>query len=257
MNSPYIPIAIKAVKEAEKVILKHFQNDVEVSYKADETPVTVADKRAEEIIRKIILAEFHDHTFFGEEGGQVNLRNHKGYTWIIDPIDGTRCFIRGIPTFGTLLALLHDGEIIAGVSNVPAMGELMYAATGEGTFLNGKPVKVSGINDPGKAYLSSGSLKYFEKLGLSTQLLELGRKAEWARGIGDAWAYHLVAQGKVDIMMEGDISYWDIAAGKILIEEAGGKVTRLDGQPLDYRSTTVLATNGALHETVLAAMKAI
>lgn len=255
MKSPYLSVAIDAVKAAETVILKYYQTRLDVQAKEDQSPVTVADQQAEDIIKGIILAAFPNHTFFGEEGKKVDLQNHKGFTWIIDPIDGTKSFIRGFPLFGTLLALLHNGELIVGVSNAPVWGELIYAAKGEGAFLNDKLLSVSKIDQLKDAYLSNGRLKYFEDINKMPQLLAISREAEWARGLGDFWIYHLVAEGKVDIMMEGSVKFWDIAAAKVIVEEAGGTMTQLDGQPITYQSTTALATNGILHAQVVAAMQ--
>jgi histidinol-phosphatase len=254
MKSPYIPVALEAVKVAESLILGHYNSNLEVSLKEDNTPVTIADQEAEALIKKTILSSFPDHTFFGEEGEKVSLKDHKGFTWIIDPIDGTKSYIRGIPLFGTLLALLHDGELILGVSNAPVWGELIYAAKGEGAFIGDQQVRVSQTQEISNAYVSNGRLKYFEDIDAMPQLLKLGRQAEWARGIGDFWAYHLVAQGKVDVMMEGSVKFWDIAAAKVIVEEAGGTLTQLDGQPITHESTTVLATNGLLHAKIVAAM---
>jgi histidinol-phosphatase len=255
MKSPYLPVAIAAVEAAQAIVLKYYQTNLTITTKEDKTPVTVADQEAEDIIKQTILAAFPDHTFFGEEGEKVDLQDHKGFTWIIDPIDGTKSFIRGFPLFGTLLALLHDGELIVGVSNAPVWGELIYAAKGEGAFLNDNRLGVSKINQLKDAYLSNGRLKYFEDIDKIPQLLALSRRAEWARGLGDFWIYHLVAEGKVDIMMEGSVKFWDIAAAKVIVEESGGTMTQLDGQPITYQSTTALATNGILHDQIIAAMK--
>ncbi len=254
MKSPYLPVAIEAVKAAQTIILKHYQTELTITAKQDLTPVTIADQQAEDIIKQTILAVFPDHTFFGEEGEKVDLQNHKGFTWIIDPIDGTKSFIRGFPLFGTLLALLHDGELIVGVSNAPAWNKLVYAAKGEGAFLNDAKLSVSKISQINEAYLNNGSLKNFENINKMPELLAMSRKAKWARGLGDFWIYHLIAQGKVDIMMEGSVKFWDIAAAKVIIEEAGGTMTQLDGKPITYQSTTALATNGLLHARAVAAM---
>lgn len=255
MKSPYLPVAIDAVKAAQDIILKYYQSNFDVEKKDDKSPVTIADQQAEDIIKQTILEAFPDHTFFGEEGEKVDLQNHKGFTWIIDPIDGTRSFIRGFPLFGTLLALLHDGELIVGVSNAPAWGELIYAAKGEGAYLNDTRLSVSKVDDMKDAYLSNGRLRYFENIDKIPQLLAFSRRAQWARGMGDFWIYHLVAEGRVDIMMEGSVKFWDIAAAKVIVEEAGGSMTQLDGQPITYRSTTALATNGLLHAEAVAAMQ--
>jgi histidinol-phosphatase len=255
MKSPYIPVAIEAVKAAQAIILEYYQTDLTVTTKEDDTPVTVADQRAEDIIKQTIHEAFPEHTFFGEEGEKTDLANHKGYTWIIDPIDGTKSFVRGFPLFGTLLALLHDGELIVGVSNAPVWGELIYAAKGEGAYLNDTRLTVSKTSDMNEAYVSNGRLKYFEDIDKVPQLLAMSRQTKWARGLGDFWIYHLVAQGKVDIMMEASVKFWDIAAAKVIVEEAGGTMTQIDGQPITYKSTTALASNGILHSQTVATMK--
>lgn len=254
MQSPYVDIAIKAVKAAETVILQHYKSDVQVITKADLTPVTIADRQAEDIIRRTILEAFPDHTFFGEEGEKVDLDNHSGFSWIIDPIDGTKSFIRGIPIFGTQLALMHNSELIVGVSNAPVWGELVYAAKGEGAFIGARRLQVSTTSQLADAYISNGRLKYFEALGKMPQLLHLSQSAQWARGIGDFWAYQLVAEGKIDVMLEGSVKLWDIAAAKVIVEEAGGTMTQLDGAAISYTSTSAVASNGILHDAIISAL---
>jgi histidinol-phosphatase len=252
MKQDYLAIALNAVKEAEKVILKYLDQGVRAELKDDQSPVTIADREAEEIIKNTILAAFPDHTFYGEEGEKVNLENHQGYTWIIDPIDGTKSYLRGNPLFATQLALLHDGEFILGISNAPLLKELLYAEKGKGCFLNDNPVHVSDVTTIDQAYMSFGSLKYFTKHDNIQQLLELAEEARWARGIGDFWSYHLLVQGKLDIMIEADTKLWDIAAMKVIVEEAGGRFTQLDGQDVSQATRTALATNGSTHDAVVA-----
>ncbi len=251
MKSDLLAIALQAVKEAEKVIRNYLDQDIRSELKEDQSPVTIADREAEETIKNVILSKFPDHTFYGEEGEKVDLNNHKGYTWIIDPIDGTKSYLRRNPLFATQLALLHDGEFVLGVSNAPLMGELVYAEKGQGCFLNDMRISVSAVDSVQDSYLSFGSLKYFTKHGNIQALLSLAENAKWARGIGDFWSYHLLAQGKLDIMIEADTKLWDIAAMKVIIEEAGGTVTQLDGKPVNPSTTTLLATNSKLHETVV------
>lgn len=256
MKSPYLDIALQATKAAERVILHYFGKDISTQIKADMSPVTIADKEAEDTIKSIITAKFPDHTFYGEEGEKIDLTNHKGCTWIIDPIDGTRSYMRGNPLFATQLALLVNGEFIIGVSNAPLMHELMYAEKGQGCYFNGQPATVAKTTQISEAYASFGSTKYFEKHGSAPQLLALNRSVKWAHGIGDFWSYHLLAQGKLDIMLEADTKLWDIAALKVIVEEAGGTFTQMDGQPIDVNSTSVIASNSLLHEDVLKAMNA-
>jgi histidinol-phosphatase len=251
MASQYLQTALSAVKQAEEVILHYLGQNVRVQLKADESPVTIADQHAEEIIKKTIASVFPDHTFFGEEGDKVDLTNHRGYTWIIDPIDGTKSYLRKNPLFATQLALMHDGELIVGVSNAPLLKELMYAEKGAGCFVNGTPAHVSKVDSVSDAYLSFGSLKYFTKAGQAEPLLGLAQEAKWARGIGDFWSYHLLAQGKLDVMVEAETKLWDIAALSVIVREAGGSITQLDGRPIDHTATTALATNGLIHTETL------
>lgn len=252
MQSEYLTVAIKAVKEAERAILHYLDEGVVAELKPDQSPVTVADKEAEEIIKQTILERFPDHTFFGEEGEKVDLSNHKGYTWIIDPIDGTKSYLRKNPLFATQLALMHDGELIVGVSNAPLLKELVYAEKGKGCFFNGKPTHVSDIATTEDAYMSFGSLKYFKQTSSVDALMDLAESVRWARGVGDFWSYHLLIQGKIEIMIEPVTKLWDIAAMTVIVSEAGGRLTQLNGAAIAYDTTTALATNGAIHEEVIA-----
>lgn len=244
-------VALEAVEAAEHIILQYLKHGAESHTKADLSPVTVADQEAEEIIKATIMKRFPDHTFYGEEGEKVDLANHKGYTWIIDPIDGTKSFMRQIPLFATQLALLKDGEFILGVSNAPVMKERMYAEKGQGCYLNGERVQVGTATQISDAYGSFGGLKYFKKTGMLDGIVAFSQAAQWQRGIGDFWSYHLLAQGKLDVMIEASTKLWDIAALKVIVEEAGGRFTQIDGQPISPSSTSAVATNGPLHETVL------
>lgn len=245
--SHYLEVALEAVTAAEAIIMKYYETDLVVDTKADSSPVTAADREAEQIIREHITCAFPTHKILGEEGDKPSL-NPGDFVWVIDPIDGTKSFIRHHGLFGTQLALMHGEDVILGVSNVPVLGELLYAEVGEGCWLNGQKVHVSAVNELDAAYMSYGSVKYFTRLGKTEQLLALAEQLKWARGIGDCWSYHLLAQGKIDIMVEADIKLWDIAALKVIVEEAGGKMTEIDGAPIGFGTKTILATNGLLHE---------
>jgi histidinol-phosphatase len=252
--SEFLDVALHAVKEAEKIIMGYYHGDLQIESKADASPVTIADKEAEQKIREIILEAYPDHVVYGEEGAKQVGENDQ-FTWVVDPIDGTKSFIRQHGLFGTLLALFHKGEIILGVSNMPAIGELMYAEKGAGAFLNDSRVRVSDVSDPSQAYMSYGSVKYFTQIGQQPNLLVFAEQVKWARGIGDCWSYHLLAQGKIDIVAEGMTKIWDVAAFKIIVEEAGGKVTQLDGSGFDFSLTNDVASNGHLHTDVLEAFR--
>lgn len=251
MKSEYLTVALEAVEAAEHVILHYLEHGAKSHIKADLSPVTIADKEAEEIIKTTIRQRFPDHTFYGEEGEKVDLKNHQGYTWIIDPIDGTKSFMRRIPLFATQLALLKDGEFILGVSNAPILKERMYAEKGQGCYLNGERVHVGSTAQLTDAYASFGGLKHFAKSNTLDGIVTLSQTAQWPRGIGDFWSYHLLAQGKIDVMVEASTKLWDIAALKVIVEEAGGRFTQIDGQPITAASTTAVATNDLLHEAVL------
>lgn len=246
-----LKVALEAVKKAEEAILRYYEPDVGVDTKADQSPVTIADRTAEETIISTIKAKFPDHTFFGEEGEKADLNNHKGYTWIIDPIDGTKAYIRNNPIFATQLALMHDGELILGVSNAPKLQELVYAEKGQGCYFNGERMRVSGTGNLADAYMSHGSLKYFEKTGKTKQLVNIANSVKQSRGYSDFWPYHFLVQDRLDIMIEADNKLWDIAAQKVIIEEAGGRLTQVDGSEIDHSSTSAVATNGLLHDEVI------
>lgn len=251
--SQFLDVALEAVKAAETIIMQYYEQDLAIETKADASPVTIADKQAEQIIRDYILRNFPTHKIIGEEGDKAT-HGPEDYVWVIDPIDGTKSFIRHHGLFGTQLALMHGDEIIVGVSNVPVLHELMYAEKSEGSYLNGKLVHVSNVNVSDDAYMSYGSVKYFSRLGKTEKLLSFAEQLKWARGIGDCWSYHLLAQGKIEIMVDADIKLWDIAALKVIVEEAGGQVTEIDGSPIGFDTRTILATNGSLHGTTLAAL---
>jgi histidinol-phosphatase len=246
--------ALRAVREAELVIMRHYASaDVQVRVKEDGTLVTVADVEAERVVRELICNTFPDHAFLGEECGLTD--KGRRFTWVLDPIDGTKQFSRRLPLFATELALLADDVPVLGVSNAPAFGELMRACRGDGAFLNDVSIRVSEVSRLEEAAMSFGSLKYFAGQGRAAALFSLANKVRLCRGIGDAWSYHLLAQGKIDIMIEAATRLWDVAAMAVIIEEAGGRVTDLDGHPISPDTRSALATNGLLHDQVLEVLR--
>ncbi len=246
--SQFLTVALEAVKAAESVINQYYTPQTRATLKPDQSPVTIADQEAELIIRSHVLEYFPNHAILGEESGQSSTDSE--YLWIIDPIDGTKNYIRQIPLFATQLALMKDGEVIVGVSNAPAMQELLYAQKGQGAFLNDQPVHVSTVDRLNEAFLSYGSLTCFQKRNALDALLQLENATRGHRGFGDAWAYHLLAQGKVDVVVESAIKIWDVAAASLIVQEAGGQVTDLRGQPLTLATTSLIATNQSLHPVV-------
>jgi len=249
-KSPFLTTALIAAKKAEVRILKHYSTGARVTVKQDQTPVTLADQEAEKIIIKEIKQVFPNHSVLGEESGTSDKESQ--YLWVIDPMDGTKNYLRKIPLFATQISLLKGNEVILGVSNAPALRELMYAEKNYGAYLNGEKIAVSSIDDLGEAYLSYGGLNLFDQRKMIEPLIRLNHDTSGHRGFGDFWSYHLLAQGKIDIMIEADTKIWDVAALSCIVEEAGGIVTDIFGKPVTRATTSIIATNGSLHKKVLA-----
>ncbi len=249
MPSQFLPVALEAAKNAEEIIISYYTGDIKVEMKADETPVTLADRGAEHVIRETIKQAFPDHGFLGEEYGTQE--GTSPYMWIIDPIDATKNYIRKIPIFGTQIALMKGDELILGVSNAPLLNELLYAEAGGGAFLNGEPIQVSDVTQPEEAMVCHGGLKWFTEKGTFPGAYNLINDAARTRGFGDFYMYHLVASARADAVIEAAISVWDIAAITVIVREAGGQVTDIQGQPITKETASLVATNGILHSTVL------
>ncbi len=250
MTTDFLTVAIDAAKSAENIITSYYnQNVIKVELKSDETPVTRADTEAEKSIRETIKNAFPDHGFLGEEfGTEVGA---SPYTWIIDPIDATKNYIRKIPIFGTQIALMHHDELILGVSNAPLLNELLYAENGKGAFLNGEPIKVSNVTQPSDAMICHGGLKWFVEKNTFHGIYNLINDTARSRGFGDFYMYHLVASGRADVVVEAAISIWDIAAITVIVQEAGGTVTDILGRNITRDTDSLIATNGHLHDNVL------
>jgi histidinol-phosphatase len=253
MPSPFLTAALDAAQAAAEVVRRYYQQNLAITIKADKSPVTQADVETEQVIRKLISERFPDHGFYGEETGSKGLDAE--YLWLVDPIDGTKAFVREYPMFSTQIALMHRGRLILGVSSAPAYGELAYGEIGVGAWLDEKPIKVSDIDTIEGAAISAGNLK---TLALSPQWSPYGKliaRASRIRGYGDFLHYHLLASGRIDVVIESDVNILDIAALAVIVEAAGGRFTQLDGNPVNLNTTTVLASNGRLHPKVLDALK--
>ena len=248
-HSPFLRAAIDAARAAEEIIRHYYQRNLAVTIKADHSPVTVADVDAEKAIKAVLQAAFPNHGFYGEETGKN--RPDAEYLWLVDPIDGTKSFVRGIPFFSTQIALLKNGELVAGVSNAPVFGELAYAEAGGGAFLNEQPLRVSRIDDLAETALSLGNIKTLAGDRRWGALAHLLRDLNRIRGYGDFYHYHLLAAGKLEAVLESDVNILDVAALSVIVREAGGYVTDLDGRALGLDSTTILASNGLLHAHIL------
>ena len=250
MPSQFLKVALEAAKNAEEIITAYYTGDaMKVEMKEDETPVTLADRGAEKIIRETIKKAFPDHGFLGEEYGIEE--GDSPYVWIIDPIDATKNYIRKIPIFGTQIALMKDDDLILGVSNAPLLNELLYAEVGKGAFLNGERITVSSVTQPKDAMICHGGLKWFVEKGTFPGIYNLITDTARTRGFGDFYMYHLVASGRVDAVVEAAISVWDIAAITVIVREAGGKVTDIQGQAITKDTASLVATNRILHNIVL------
>lgn len=247
-----LEVAIEAARAAGEVALKYYRQGFEVAIKSDQSPVTQADREAEQVIIRTIRSAFPDHGFLGEEFGAQGNREVR---WIIDPIDGTRNFVRHIPIWAVLLGLEERGEITAGVILNPVTGDLYAARRGQGAFANGERIRVSDLSTPERALMVHASLNLICKAGVWDGFVRLVEATERQRGFGDYLDYALLAEGKAEIVVEADVKPWDLAPMKILIEEAGGRFTDFSGQATIY-SGTALATNGRLHDRALALLNA-
>jgi histidinol-phosphatase len=250
--STELQAALDAAEQAAGIARSLFQRNIEVRIKADKSPVTEADVRCEIAIREILEARFPSYGFYGEETGSRDARAE--CLWLVDPIDGTKAFVREYPMFSTQIALMRGGEIVLGVSSAPVYGEVAFAERGCGAFLNGKPLNVSQVATLESAALSSGNLKSLAAGGQWARYGALVAKVNRIRGYGDFLHYHLLAGGKIDAVIETDVNILDIAACAAIVHEAGGRFTDLSGAPITLQSTSVLATNGRLHAPVLAAL---
>jgi histidinol-phosphatase len=251
-HSPELEAALDAAKAAAGIARSLFQRNVEVRIKADKSPVTEADVRCEIAIREILEARFPSHGFYGEETGTRD-RDAESL-WLVDPIDGTKAFVREYPMFSTQIALMRGGELVLGVSSAPVYGEIAWAERGTGAFLNGVPITVSRIDTLESTVLSSGNMK---SLALGPQWKRYGELIAGisrVRGYGDFLHYHLLASGKIDAVVETDVNILDIAACVAIVTEAGGQFTDLEGAPITLESTSVLATNGKVHRAILDAL---
>ena len=252
MASRELTVALAAARAAEEVILRFYRQQPQVRIKADASPVTEADERAEEVIHATLAAAFPAYGFYGEETGRHAMEAEN--VWLVDPIDGTKSFVRETPYFSTQIALLRAGQLVLGVSNAPAYGELAWAERGGGAFLNDRPIRVSAVTELRDAFVSTGNVRSLTRSPQWGRLGELIARVARIRGYGDFAHYHLLARGALDVVIESDVNILDIAALSVLVHEAGGTFTDLSGAPVGLATNNVLASNGALHGEVLAAL---
>jgi histidinol-phosphatase len=235
------------------VALRWFDAVLTVEWKADDSPVTVADRETETFLRGALKTAFPGDAFLGEEHGEEPGRT--GYRWVIDPIDGTRSFVRGIPLWGTLVGLEYKGEPIAGIADAPALGQTWRAVRGDGAYRNDQPIRVSEETDLKKSLVFYSGLNWFIKAGAQEAFLELLQRTDRLRGFGDFYGFVLVAQGSGELMVDYGVHAWDVAALIPLIEEAGGRISNWDGKQDSY-CPDCIASNGRLHDTAVGILQA-
>ena len=240
---------VEAARAGGATALEHYRRGVSVLLKADRSPVTEADRAAEGAILDVLRARCPDHGALelGESGPRAR-------RFIVDPIDGTRNFVRRIPTWAVLIGLEEDGQVIAGVVYQPVTGTLHTAWRGQGAYRDGAPIRVSPVDALERALVVHSSVNFLRRSAYWDGFLRLADRTQVQRGFGDFSAYLWVAEGQGEIALSTTVKAWDVAALKLVVEEAGGRLTDLDGRSGIYGST-VLASNGLLHDAALAAMR--
>ncbi len=242
-----LDVAIQAAKAGGQVAYSYFKNIPKVSYKADHSPFTKADIEAEKAMRKIITKNFPDHEIIGEESGSNRKKNT--YHWVIDPIDGTRSFIRDIPQWCVLVSVMKDNKPIIGVSYYPNQNDLFTAQKGKGTFFNGKRTRVSKIKNLEEASISYYNVKHFARLKKTQNLVKLCQKSFYTMSYSPFGINYLL-QGKIDAYICAHGLIWDFAAPSILTTEAGGKFSDFAGRN-SLTSDVAVFSNGAIHNQIL------
>jgi histidinol-phosphatase len=247
--------ALALADAADKISMKWFRSaDLPVEAKPDDTPVSIADREVEEKLRSMIAQDHSDSGIVGEEYGVHEADS--GTRFVIDPIDGTKNYVRGVPVWATLIALEIDGVFELGVVSAPAMGFRWWGVQGVGAWRNGDEIHVSDTATVEHAFLSSDSLDTFKRWmpERADAWNALTYRCARTRGFGDFWSHMLVAEGAIDIAVEPSVTLWDLAASAVIVEAAGGRFTDLDGNPGPDGGSAV-ATNGRLHDEVLAALR--
>jgi histidinol-phosphatase len=243
-----LEVAVAAAQAAGEIALRYFRTRLTVDYKGDRSPVTQADRECERRIVEVLRQSFPDYGIvgeeFGERGGSARPR------WIIDPIDGTKNFIRGVPYFAALIGLEEDGEVTTGVIYAPAIDDLLYAQRGGGAFDRNGRLRVSSVGALRDGTIVFGGLDIFHKAGLWDGFERLVRASGRQRGFGDYFGHTFVARGQAAAMVELDLKPWDVAAVKIIIEEAGGRFTDFTGAATIYGGDAI-ASNGLVHDEIL------
>jgi len=248
-----LDFALSLADAADEITLRWFRSgDLGVEAKPDDTPVSVADRESERAIRSLIERERPGHAVVGEEYG---VTGDSAWRWVIDPIDGTKNYVRGVPVYATLIALQHDGVGELGVVSAPALGMRWWGVRNVGAWRDGSPIQVSGVATIDAAFLSSDGYNTFglHDPSRAEGFATLVDRCDRTRGFGDFWSHMLVAEGAIDIAVEPEVALWDIAASAVIVSAAGGRLSDLNGVD-GPDGGSVLASNGLLHDAVLATL---
>ncbi len=250
--SPELEAAIAAAEAAGRLQRARLRRRLRVELKADDTPVTVVDRDSEALIREALARALPEAGFLGEESASSEeaAAPTAGTRWVVDPLDGTKKFVRGLPFFGPCIALEQSGELVLGVMHLPMLRETVWAQRGRGAYFNGRPIHVSDQVEIDRAYVAYSSEMEFHRRGWADRLERLIRETYHNPGFLDLYSYVCLAAGRVDAVVNIGEAPWDIAAARIILEEAGGRLTDFTGAATVYGGTT-LATNGALHNGLL------
>ena len=246
-------LAVRAARAGGEQARGHFRDPtLAVERKHDSSPVTIADREAEAVIKRTLLEARPDDGWLGEETGTAT--GTSGYRWIVDPIDGTKNFVRGVPLWATLVACEQDldgrSEVVASAVYLPGLNEMYDAWRGGGARCNDAAIAVSGVTELGDALWCFETPGWFAEMGLTAVFDALCAQTQLQRGLGDAFGHMLVASGRAEVVVEPSLSVWDVAATSLVVREAGGRFSALDGSDT-IRANNAVVTNGALHEAVL------
>lgn len=252
-----LEFAVSAARAAGQHTLKYFRQSVVVERKSDLSPVTIADREAERLLREAIAAAYPQDGVLGEELDETT--GESGFRWILDPIDGTKSFISGVPLYSTLVGLEHEGESVLGVILIPALDECVFAARGQGAWYRNAdalpvPARVSAKPRIGDGLFVTSEVKTFVETGRKDAYDRLQSSAWLTRTWGDGYGYLLVATGRAEVMVDPKMNVWDCAALQPVIEEAGGRFTDWTGRPTIHGGDSI-ATNAAVHAEVLSLIR--
>ena len=247
--SPYLELAVRTAYDAGRLTLGHFQTGVRPEFKDDDTPVTVADREAETLMRGSIREKYPTHTLVGEEYGTEDgsLETHR---WILDPIDGTKSFIRGVPLYGVLIGLEIEGSCEVGAAYFPALNEMIYAATGQGCYLNGRRVHVTDTETLGRSYASFTDPASFEEHGRDQAWQRIQKATYYRAGWSDAYGHALVATGRLELMLDPVMNPWDCGPFPPILREAGGYFGDWSGKETIYGGEALSTTRTLLPEVL-------